>query len=70
MIGFPRCPECGGRVELVTRAGRTRELLKGVVVEIPSDVGIPTCTRCGEESMSAEISDKLDAYLAETIRNR
>lgn len=61
---FPRCPECGGRVELTARAGRTRERWKGVFLEIPSDVQIPTCTACGEESMIPEVSEPLDARLA------
>jgi transcriptional regulator with XRE-family HTH domain len=65
---FPRCPECGGDVQLVARRGRTREYLRGVFLPIPKDFGIPTCTRCGEESMSADISEKLDAHLSEALR--
>lgn len=67
---LPRCPECGGRVELVARAGRTRELVKGTSLEVPEDVEIPTCTACGEESMTLEISDPLDARLWEALLAR
>lgn len=48
---------------LTARAGRTREIERGVFVEIPSDVKIPTCTACGEESMSLDVSEPLDARL-------
>jgi hypothetical protein len=43
--------------------GRTRQLERGVHLPIPDDFGIPTCTRCGEESMSLDVSEKLDALL-------
>lgn len=67
---FPRCPECGGRVELVTRPGRFREYIRGVHLEIPSDCGIPTCTDCAEESMSSEFSEQLDRSLARVLQER
>lgn len=64
---FPRCPECGGAVQLKARAGRTREYLKGVHLPIPADFGIPTCTKCGEESMSLDLSEELDAQLGAVL---
>lgn len=67
---FPRCPECGGRVELAARPGRFREYVRGVHLEIPNDCGIPTCTKCGEESMSLEFSKELDRRLADVLRER
>lgn len=67
---FPRCPECGGRVELVARPGRFREYLRGVHLEVPSDCGIPTCTDCAEESMSSEFSEQLDRSLACVLQER
>lgn len=67
---FPRCPECGGDVKLVARTGRSREYLKGFHLTIPNDFGIPTCTDCGEESMSAEISEKLDEILSGVLQTR
>jgi transcriptional regulator with XRE-family HTH domain len=60
---LPRCPECGGEVRLATRAGRTREFRRGVMLPIPDDFEIPTCSRCGEELMTPEVSDELDAIL-------
>lgn len=48
---------------MIAREGRTREIERGIHVEIPSDVEIPTCTRCGEESMTLDVSEPLDALL-------
>ncbi|MES1186827.1 MAG: helix-turn-helix domain-containing protein [Myxococcales bacterium] len=62
---FPRCPECGGNVELCAKSGRTRQYRRGVYIEIPADFKIPTCEQCGEEMMSALISSRLDAILHE-----
>lgn len=67
-----RCVECGGDVEMVAKSGRTREMLRGVHVPIPDDFKIPTCTRCGEEFMSLDVSEPLDALLmpiAERMRD-
>ena len=60
---FPRCPDCGGMVVLTSKTGRTREVVKGVWVNVPDDFLIPTCTICGEESMVAEVSAELDPIL-------
>ena len=62
---FPRCPECGGNVELCAKSGRTREHRRGVEMDIPADFGIPTCVKCGEEMLSAKISERLEAILQE-----
>lgn len=48
---------------MIAREGRTREIERGKIVQVPSDVKIPTCTRCGEESMTLEVSEPLDARL-------
>ena len=64
-LKLPRCPECGGRVELRAAAGRKREVRRGVFLEIPEDFGIPTCVACGEESMVPEVSEPLDRLLSE-----
>lgn len=64
---FPRCPECGGEVRLLARKGRTREYLRGVRLPIPDDFGIPTCMKCGEESMNVEVSEPLDKLLGEHL---
>lgn len=67
-LKLPRCAECGGKVELRTGPGRMREYRRGVSLEIPEDVGIPTCVACGEESMVPEVSDELDRRLGEVYR--
>lgn len=41
-----------------------------MLLEVPSDAEIPTCTVCGEESMTAEISEVLDVRLAALIAGR
>lgn len=64
---FPRCPECGGDVRLLGGKDRTRQYLPGVHLPIPDDFGIPTCTRCGEESMNIEVSEALDKLLGERL---
>jgi len=48
--------------------GRTRQYLRGVHLRIPDDYGIPTCTKCGEESMNIEVSEPLDKMLGESLR--
>lgn len=65
---YPRCPDCGGTVRLMTGPGRTREVLKGVHVEIPVDFEVPACEKCGEPSMNIEVSEPLDFLLLEHVR--
>ncbi len=67
---FPRCGECGGTVRLRTAVGRTREFKRGVHLTIPADFGIPTCLGCGEESMTLEISERLDAILVKHLSSK
>lgn len=63
-VRLPRCGECGGSVELRAGEGRTREVVRGVVVPIPDDFALPTCVRCGETFSVPEVSDALDKMLA------
>jgi len=56
-----RCIECGGTVRMIPAAGETRQFLYGSVVEIPHDVLIPKCERCGEEWFSAADDERVDA---------
>lgn len=67
---LPRCSECGGKVELAAKSGRTREYRRGVRLDVPADFKIPTCLSCGEEFMSAEISSRLDAILHPVLMRR
>ena len=60
---FPRCGECGGRVVLMARAGRTREVARGVSKAIPDGYQLPTCTVCFEEISYPEIMGPLDELL-------
>jgi transcriptional regulator with XRE-family HTH domain len=60
---LPRCPECGGTVQLSVGTGRTREYRRNVKLAVPDDFRIPTCTRCGEEVMIPEVSEELDKLL-------
>ena len=61
--GPPRCPSCStGVLVEVARAGRVAPF-RGVAIELPSDLAIPTCDRCGAESLDAETAARLDALL-------
>lgn len=62
-----RCAVCGGSVQLLALAGRTRELRHGIDLPIPEDFEIPTCSQCGEEYMTPEISGPLDQLLEELL---
>ncbi len=58
-----RCPSCNkGTLVEVARAGRVVPF-RGVDVELPHDLAIPTCDRCGAESLDAETAAQLDAIL-------
>jgi hypothetical protein len=65
-----RCPSCreGARV-VVARAGRV-VAVRGTTVELPGDFAIPTCDRCGAESLDAETAARLDALLFRTYAGR
>ncbi|HEX7604327.1 MAG TPA: helix-turn-helix transcriptional regulator, partial [Polyangiaceae bacterium] len=44
--------------------GRMREYRRGVPLPVPDDFGIPTCAGCGEEYLSVEQAEALDALQA------
>jgi hypothetical protein len=67
---YPRCFECGGRIELSQRSGRSREITKGVRVPIPDDFPIPTCESCGDEVWSTELSEALDGLLNKQLGDK
>jgi hypothetical protein len=57
----PQC-DCGGELVAVTRPGRTAPFA-GQEIAVPDDFAIPTCARCGAESLDAETAGRLDAAL-------
>ena len=58
-----KCPECGGIVVPLACAGRTTPYRKLKELQIPEDFEIPTCDKCGEEYINAELAEALDAVL-------
>jgi hypothetical protein len=62
-----RCPECGGRVRPLALAGRYDEY-KGLRLEIPAHLEIPTCESCGEEFINAKSAKAVDNALEELYR--
>lgn len=56
-----RCGECGGTVRLLAASGETREFRRGISVEIPRDVLIPKCERCGEQYFAPQDAERVDA---------
>jgi hypothetical protein len=57
----PHC-DCGGDLVAVTRPGRIAPFA-GHQLEVPADFAIPTCERCGAESLDPETAQRLDAAL-------
>lgn len=57
-----KCGECGGKVDLVARAGRIG-LFQGETVPIPHDLELPTCLGCGEEYCDEAYCIRLDVGL-------
>lgn len=59
--GRPQC-DCGGDLIALARPGRTAPFA-GHHLEVPDDFAIPTCARCGAESLDPETAGRLDAAL-------
>lgn len=58
-----RCRECGeGTIRLVARPGREWPY-RGMAIMVPANFEIPTCDRCGEESLNPDQAEALDAVL-------
>ncbi|MBM4464200.1 MAG: YgiT-type zinc finger protein [Chloroflexi bacterium] len=61
------CDLCGGEL----RPGKTTlEIWRGEELLIIKDVSADVCQQCGEAYISAEISEKLDRFLAEHQQHR
>jgi hypothetical protein len=56
------CRDCGGGLVDVARPGRMIPF-RGAQVEVPAQLEIPTCDRCGAESLDAPSAARLDAAL-------
>ena len=53
---YPKtCPECGGKVSLIAKAGR----MIGETV-LPDDLEIPTCAKCSEEYWDESLINDVD----------
>jgi len=62
-----RCDLCGGEL----RPGKvTLEIWRGEELVVIKDVAADVCQQCGEAYISAEVSEKLDHFLAEHQRYR
>lgn len=69
-IEYPFCPvcmECGGKIELKPANGRTRKITKDKVLVIPDRFEIPTCSGCGDEIWSPELSAAVDRELMSVL---
>jgi len=65
-----RCHACGtGRVVPVAKEGRT-ERYHGEVLEIPANLPIPTCDRCGAEWMDPDTARRIDEALGKVASRR
>ena len=62
-----RCDLCGGELQ----PGKTTlEIWLGEELLVIRDVSADVCRQCGEAYISAEMSEKLDHFLAEHKRHR
>ena len=58
------CDLCRGPVTKATGPGRTREYRAGITLEIPEDLAIPTCRKCGETYLTTAEAEALEEVLA------
>ncbi len=57
-----RCYECGdGTIKPMVKAGRTMRYKTVQEMEIPTDLEIPTCDKCGSEWIDDDTAKRLDA---------
>ncbi len=67
---FPQCGDCGGEVRLLCKKGRTYNVLRRTPLRVPDDFEVPTCRKCGEESMTLAMGEKLTDILQSELRRR
>lgn len=59
-----RCRECGeGSIASVARPGRFMRYKTMPRLEIPAEVAIPTCSKCGAEWINNKTADSIDEAL-------
>ena len=64
-----RCIRCGQKTVLPrTGAGRTINFRNMPGMLVPMNLAIPTCSRCGQQYLDAETSQRIAAPLAEAYR--
>lgn len=56
------CASCGGQVRLIACAGRTREYKRGIFLEVPDSMEIPTCSGCGETYWDGRLSEAFEKH--------
>lgn len=64
------CMECGGKVELVAKPGRTRVVRRGVTMDIPASIPLPTCLVCDEFYVNKHLGERIDAILTRQPKER
>lgn len=65
----PRCPECGGVLELRSGPGRIRRYRGEEGYEIPASFVAPTCRKCGHVWLdSARVKDLASVFEQERQR--
>lgn len=62
-----QCDLCGGELQL---GATTLELWRGEQLIVIKDVPADVCQQCQEAYLSAEVSERLDRFLAEHHRHR
>lgn len=63
-----RCAECGGDVRPVTAPGRFYRH-NTMLLELPEDVAVPTCSNCGEEYIDRALAARIDETLGAQYRD-
>ncbi len=65
-----RCPECGGTIRQVARAGRLTTYKNASGLEVPAALAIPTCARCGSEWMDEATAKAIDRAMEPVYQQR
>jgi hypothetical protein len=64
------CPQCGkGKICPLAKRGRTAQY-KGFVLDVPTELEIPTCSTCGAEWIDPATATRVDAALEAALQTR